>query len=267
MSLIPLSTAKVKKYKYKCPDCVFKFIDINSLYNHVSEKHSDIIPENNTVKQYVFNRRYKKTRGSCVIDKRETAWNEAKCRYERYCSDRCKKKARERFKNNAKRKLGVENPASLPEHQLKAIKGRSYSGTYKFKDGGEVDYSSSYEKDFLEFLETEMDMTSNDVETCEIIFDIIYENKKRFHIPDFYIRDFNLIIQIKTFKNMNSHIQNEAKIRQKLSDKAIIDDGNYNYIVILDKEYSDFVNMMKILKDRTISVDNNYDRIIHIPKY
>jgi len=267
-NVVSLSTARKRKKVYRCPDCPKKYDSAAWLYKHVEEVHGDLIPPGVTVKQYVFNRKYNKTHGSCVICKKETKWDENLGKYKRYCSDECRKEARRRFLKNAKKKLGTGNPASDPEHQLKAIKGRSYSGEYTFKDGGKVGYSSSYEMDFLRFLDEDMGFPSSEVEQCEIIFWIKLNGKKRFHIPDFYLPSFQLIVNIKTFKNMNSNIQTTGKLRQKLSDKAIVDDGSYHYILILDKDYTDFIQMMTTLKElRDSDSDDDGNKIIVIPEY
>jgi len=267
MKKVSLDSAIKENNIFKCPDCPRRFGKIEELYKHVEEYHSDLIPDDNTIKQYIFNRKYKKTKGSCVIDKKETKWNEDRGKYERYCCSKCEHTAREQFKKNCKRKLGTDNPASTPEHQMKTIAGRSYSGTYTFTDGGVIGYSSSYEKDFLEFLDKDMLFPSSEVEQCELIFYFNYDGKRRFHIPDYILRSYNLIVQIKTFKNMNSHLQTTGRDRQLLSDKAIIDSGGYNYIVILDKDYIDFINMIKILKNKALSDVNRDEVIISIPKY
>ena len=269
MKQISLKTARNEKRIFKCPDCVLKFTDLKLLCNHIEIEHKDLIPEGNTTKQYIFNRKYNKTKGSCVIDKRETPWDEERGKYGRYCGDTCRHIARERFRKNARRKLGTDNPASTPEHQMKAIAGRSYSGSYTFKDGGIVNYSSSYELDFLKFIDEEMEFPSSEVEQCEIIFEFFYEGKNRFHIPDFYFPSYRFIIQIKDGgdnPNMNSNIQTTGRERQKLADASIVKAGCYNYVKIVNKDYSNFINIIKILKDKTLANNNGDEVIICIPE-
>jgi len=264
---ISLEMARKKKKKYRCPDCPISYTAPSYLYDHVKKIHEDLIPDGVSVKQYVFNRRNNKTHGSCTICKKETKWNEELIRYERFCSDDCKKEARRRFMKNAKKRLGTSNPAADPEHQMKAIKGRGYSGEYKFKDGGVVGYSSSYELDFLKMLDEDMKFPSKEVEQCDIIFWIHFNGKKHFHIPDFYLPSFKLIVNIKTFENKNSNIQTTAKLRQQLSDKAIIDDGSYHYILILDKDYTSFINLIATLQEIDECDVDTGEKIICIPKY
>lgn len=268
MKTISIKDARNKKNIFKCYDCYCKFDKIQELYTHIEEEHKSMIPDGIGIKRYYFNRKYKKTKGSCVIDKKETLWNEDKVKYERYCSDSCKKIARERFTKNCLETLGTDNPAATVEHQLKTIQGRGYSGYYEFKDGVKVGYSSSYEKDFLRFLEEDMKFDSSEVVQCEIPFEFEFDNKKRFHLPDYYLVGYNLLIQIKTFQNMNSHVQSTGKTRQKLSDKAIIDSGKYNYIMILDKEYSNFITVIELIKNKSLSENSGgTEKIICIPEY
>lgn len=271
MSTTSLTLSSTKgKYKFKCPLCPMKYLSLESLVDHIEEIHKEDIPDNTTTKQFIFNKKYNKTSGKCVIDKKPTLWNEDKMHYERYCSTKCREIARKRFKENAMRKLKTDNPASNPEHQMKAIKGRSYSGEYIFNDKGVVGYSSSYEMDFLQFLDKEMNINSSEVEQCSIIFETFFDGKKHFHIPDYYLPSFNLIINIKdgsSNPNLNSHVVNEGKLRQRLADAAIIQNGNYNYIKIVNKEYGNFVNLIEILKNKQLSTDSsNINVIISIPE-
>ncbi len=271
MSTTNIKSALNKKRVFKCPDCHMKYDKLVLLIEHVEDFHKNLIPKTNTTKQYVFNRKYKKTRGSCVMDKKETKWDESKGKYERYCSEKCREDARKKFQENAKRKLGTDNPASTPEHQLKTIAGRSYSGEYTFEDGGKVGYSSSYEKHFLEFIDTEMNMKSSEVEQCTIVFYYYLEGVKKFHIPDFFLPGYNVLIQNKDGgdnPNNNSYVQGIGRIRQKLADAAIVADGNYNYVKIVNKEYDNFINIIKVLDDRRLSSNTNDDNdvIICIPE-
>ena len=267
MRTISLQTARSEKNIYRCPDCFRRFAKYDILSDHVKKDHDALIPKDWSVDRYIFNKKYNKTHGTCVICKKETQWNQEKRRYERYNDDKCRGIAREQFKKNALRKLGTENPAADPEHQIKAIAGRSYSGKYTFKDGGEIGYSSSYEQDFLKFIDEEMHISSSEVEQCEIIFNFVFDGKLRFHIPDFYLPSYNLIIQIKdggTNPNGNSNIQTTGRDRQKLADKSIIDNGCYNYIKIVNKNYAEFIVLMKTLDERRLSSNNESGEVIII---
>jgi predicted nucleic acid-binding Zn ribbon protein len=274
-----LEEGKKKKIVFKCFDCHQKFTSLGWLYNHIWAFHEDLIPEDcidpktgkKSVKRYYFNRKYKKTHGKCVVCGKVTEWNEDKVRYERYCSDYCVKKQRELFKKNCKRKLGTDNPAADPEHQRKALEGRSISGEYTFKDGGKVGYVGSYEKDFLQFLDEneEIGITSKDIQQCPINFDYIMDGEIKHHIPDFYIEEWKLIVQIKDGgdnPNMNSHIQSTGRLRQKLGDEAIVKTQMYNYIKIVNKVYGQFIELVQVLKSRKLASNVDNSVIIIIPE-
>ena len=68
----------------------------------------------------------------CIICKKETQWNEATERYERLCSDACKKKYRQLFRDRMK-KSGKDPDKFLndPEQQKKMLANRKISGEYE----------------------------------------------------------------------------------------------------------------------------------------
>lgn len=267
MSKCSLEEANKRKKIFKCPDCPIKKKSLPSLIKHVEKEHKESIPPDNTTKQYIFNRRNKKTHGTCVVCKKETKWNEKKGKYDRLCDDpSCKKKLREKAQKNYLRKLGTDNPASDPSHQIKAIKGRKNSGEYKFQDGGLVGYSSGYEKDFLEFLDKELNIHSKDIQQCDIIFQYEMNGEEKYHIPDFYMPDYNLIIQIKDGgDNPNNNPGVSAnKERQRLADTVISKNGRYNYIKIVDKKYDAFINVLKIIRESRLAKEEII--ILEIPE-
>ena len=99
---------KAKKPKtWKCPDCRNKYTSYNLLAKHVESIHKENIPDGVTTKQYIFNARNHKTFQLCVICKKnKTKWNEEAGRYNRFCSNECKKKAAEIAEQNLKKKTG-----------------------------------------------------------------------------------------------------------------------------------------------------------------
>lgn len=105
--------------KYKCPYCDERH-DRNKLIDHVEDVHEDLIPENQTPTQVVFNSINKKDHGTCVICKKPTSWNEKAGKYNRLCDNpKCREKMREDFKRNATKKHGKYNFAEDPEFQEK----------------------------------------------------------------------------------------------------------------------------------------------------
>jgi hypothetical protein len=260
-----------KKPKYKCPDCPNRYITDILLYRHVQSIHKENIPEGVTIKQYVFNRRNNKTHQVCVICKKNnTAWNEKSGRYNLYCSESCRKRAGEIAEENLKKKTGKTRKERMndPDTQKDMLKNRSISGTYTLRDGKtEIPYVGSYELDFLQFYDKEWEGDPLDIVECSFVFNYIYEDKKHFYLPDFYIISLNLIIEIKDGgdnPNTHSHITvDREKDKQKI--QSVIEDGRFNLIKIVNKDYVHFINSVNIIRERNVS-NEQFDPLIIIPE-
>lgn len=221
---------------YKCPFCSFKYVNKLALYNHMENKHKDQLGKLSAAQVY-FNYKNKKTGGTCIICKKPTKWNPKTERYERLCSDACKKKYRELFKQRMKN-AGKEHIMEDPEHQKKMLEARKISGTYKFKDGTGIKYVGSYEKDFLNYCEYYLGLSSKDIMgPAPQVFQYTYQGKKHFHIPDFYIPSMNLVIQIKSAEN--KHYRARDIEIEKITD-SLVKNSSYNYFKIYDKNYTEF---------------------------
>ncbi len=103
----------------------------------------------------------------------------------------------------------------------------------------DIYYQSSYEKDFLDYLKN-IDMLSK-VTRGPIIK---YNNgiSDKVHYPDFYIEDYNLIIEIKS----DYYYYKYLDINNLKFNKAI--EIGYNYMFIINKNYKYFDEYMSILK-------------------
>ena len=108
---------------------------------------------------------------------------------------------------------------------------------------------SSFEKDFLEFCDLSLNLTTKDLIECPFVFYYEYEGEKHFYLPDFYLKPYDLIIEIKADEDI-SHPKILAidKEKEVLKDEAIKKDGNHNYIKICDKNYDAFLDLYNLLK-------------------
>lgn len=236
--------ANNKKNKiYKCPFCSYKYKEKQALYNHMEKEHKDQL-NGLTPAHCYFNIRNKKDHGSCIICKKETEFNEATEKYERLCSDACRKKYRQLYKERME-KAGKDPDKFLndPEQQKKMLERRKISGTYVWADGSKTKYNSSYEKDFIEFMETFFpDFKPSDLMApAPQIFEYTFEGKQHFYIPDFYITSLDLIIEIKA--GDNKHYRERDLGKEEAKD-SVVGKSNHNYIKILDKEYDEFYNLI-----------------------
>ena len=166
---------------------------------------------------------------------------------------------RESMKGVMKKKTGKTRKERMqdPEVQKEMLKNRTISGVYTFSDKiHQLGYVGSYELDFLQFYDNELHGSPLDLTECPFTFTYIYENEKHFYIPDYYIPNLNLIIEIKDGKESNQTNQaiiDTSHVKETLKDQAIKDSGKFNFIKIRDKNYDDFIQLLELLKDRNIS--------------
>jgi hypothetical protein len=105
---------------------------------------------------------------------------------------------------------------------------------YKIKNHScGLKYQGAYEKEFIDFC------IDNNIKIIKSpSFNYIFENKKRKYFPDFYYSELNLIIEVKS-----SYYHNIHKKRNELKKESVIS-NNFNYIMILDKNYDEFLKMI-----------------------
>lgn len=241
--------AKLKK----CPECTSRYEEVDDLYEHLEDKHNDVIPKGWSGGRYFYFTKYHRGSGQCVVCGKETKWNEVTNKPYRICSPACRKTYRENFLNNMRKVHGKDHLLDDPEMQKKMLSQRSISGEYEWHTGERKQYVGSYEKDFLQFLNVFMNFEADDVHApAPQIIEYEYAGKKHFYIPDFYIESINTIVEIKDGgDNPNTHhkIQEVDKEKERAKDEAISKDGRYNYIKIVDKKYAPFIKFLIQIKN------------------
>lgn len=257
--VIPQIIAHLNSVKktYKCPDCSIKFGEQQELYSHFENSHFNNIPKGTTLKQYIFNRKYKKEYSLCVICRTmKTQWNEETCRYNRYCSDECKQKAIKVAKENMVKTYGKDHLLNDPDIQRKMLESRKISGKYIFTDKTEMPYVGTYELDFLQYYDKELNLSSKDIMPCPYIFRYMYKDVEHFYMPDFFINSLNLIVEIKDGgDNPNNH-PNFDREREATKDKTILESKSYNFIKIKNKNYYSFYAMLTYFRSMNLADKN-----------
>lgn len=247
--------------RYKCPYCE-KRVERNQLQYHIGKDHQDMIPQGYTAARVAFNYLNKKTEGHCIICGGVTDWNEDKKRYERLCNKpACKKKYVKMTEDRLKKARGVTKKEMMsdPQHQDMMLKNRSISGIYKFEDGGKVPYVGSYEKNFLEFMDKYLHVSSMDIQASGPTIEYYFEGKKHFWITDFYYTPYNLVFDIKDGgSNPNKRQMDEYRAKQRNKEAAIIDQGEYNYLRLTDNKFDQLIEIMMDLKDSMTELDGPY---------
>ncbi len=101
----------------------------------------------------------------------------------------------------------------------------------KYHEDCKLDYRGTYEKHFLDFC---FDNKIN-IESFNGNITYCYENKIHKYYPDFFHRESNTIIEIKSTYTMNCDLEKNM-LKEKYSKK------NYNFLFIIDKNYEDFLS-------------------------
>lgn len=246
--------------KYKCPFCDNR-LDREHLVYHVEDDHEDMIPEGYTAARVVFNHINHKERGTCIVCGGETEWKEKTWKYARLCKNpKCTKALSDKADKNMKSKLGYTAKELLknPEHQNKMLKGRKISGTYTFKDGGKRDYVGSYEKNLLEFYDEVLNVHSSEIMSPGPVIEYKYKGEKHFWITDLYYITANLAHDVKDGgNNPNNREMKEYREKQDAKEKAIIEQGEYNYIRLTD---NNFEQLLQIFSDiKMMMIDDNVE--------
>jgi hypothetical protein len=128
------------------------------------------------------------------------------------------------------------------------LSNRKISGTYTWSHDPrfKFSYTGSYEKEFLEFMDVFLNWNPEDLfSPCPFVIEYVYEGKKHFYIPDFYIPSLNLVLEIKSFENKHYR---QRDIRQEKAKDLAIRNKKYNYFKIHDKYYDDFFDYLTKLK-------------------
>jgi deoxyadenosine/deoxycytidine kinase len=240
-----------------------KFSSMSGWSKHITVHHPGLKPKGYTDMQFLYYCITGKTHGSCIQCGKDTTWNESNGKYNRFCNNpKCKQEYTKIAKQRMIDKYGKAHLLNDPNMQRKMLKNKSISGSYKFSNkSGFVDYVGSYEKDFLYVMDHIMGFSAKDImgpSPHNYIY--MYEGKAHVYIPDFYIPNYNLEIEIKTDENMHHKIQAVDKVKEKLKDEVMSKNPSVNYFKILDKDYTEF---FKYLTDKKFEIDDAAMENIH----
>lgn len=247
------SSVKKRVNKYKCPYCDKRF-ERPKLVDHIDKVHPEMIPEGYSAFRVVYDYVNKTTGGKCMMCKIPTQWNEKKGRYERLCGrPECKKAYIEMTKSRNRKIYDTDDPTKDERYmeaiQKKALANRKISGEYKFKDGGVIGYTGSYEKKALEFMDKVMSIESGDIESPGPSIWYKFEGKNHLYISDFYYVPYNLIIEVKDGgSNKANNVGADVRAKTKCKEDTIIKDGKYNYLRLTDNNFSQLMEVFAILK-------------------
>lgn len=126
-------------------------------------------------------------------------------------------------------KYGVDYPS-----QNKEIHKKQFP-KMKMHDVG-VKYQGSYEKDFLDLCK-QLNLEVKRGKTIKYIF----KNKQKIYFSDYYLKHFNLIVEIKSWYTYDLHKERNIEKRKSALNKG------YNFLFVIDKNYNKFLRFLKIV--------------------
>ena len=216
--------------------------------NHYETQHKNLLPPKMTGYRWFYYLLTKKDKGSCVICKQETDFNETSMKYSRFCNNPlCKQKYKEERDHRMIKKYGRVYLLDDPEMQKKMQAGRKIAGIYNWSDGKtKIGYLGSYELDFLKFLDLELHWPASDIMApSPHTYAYEYEGSDHYYMPDFFIPSMNLEVEIKddgSALNINQDSRKKDKIKEELMKSVYT---MFNYIKIVNKDYSTFTEMIQ----------------------
>lgn len=247
--------------KVRCPICETKtyFKERQYLITHISKKHKSLIPEGWDASRYENFLRTGKTHGTCMVCKKDTDWNPTTNKYARLCKDpKCKEALAKIAEENMIKKTGMTKSERMKQAdvQRNMIYSKHTSGCYEV-DGNKIWYDSSYGKEFVEMLDTFLNLDMSDVSGPSTNdYTYMYDGKPHMYIPDYRIHSLNLEIEIKDGgDNPNNHpkIQAVDKKKEEEKDKVMYKlqkEGKVHYIKIVNKDYREFFQLLMQLREK-----------------
>jgi hypothetical protein len=237
--------------KHKCPFCKRNYTDKPGLYDHMTEKHLTDLSGLPAAQIYFnFRNRYALTKenGKCVMTGKPTRFNLVTERYERFADEEARKAYRDYFRQNMIKKYGKDMLLDEPDQQKKMLASRSISGTYVWASGHKTTYTGSYERKFLEYLETQLgwDNPEDVMAPAPMVFPYTYlDEGERVHIPDFYITSLNLIVNVKSSENQHYRLRDIDV--EKAQDEAI-KRSDFNYLKLYDNDFDKFLEISETIR-------------------
>ena len=240
---------------YKCKICGKKYTDLSSLYNHIEQQHSEMIPMDMSIQQYYYYMKTGRSNGNCVMCKQATTWNKNTNKYNRFCGDpKCKEEYVKIAKSRMIAKYGKVHLLNDPKKQREMLANRKISGVYRWSNSKiETTYTGSYELDFLKTLDLFFEWDPEDISMpSPHTYTYKYDGEEKFYIPDVFIHSLDLEIEIKDGgDNPNNHhkIQAVDKEKERLKDETMTSQKLFHYVKITNKNYTNFFDFLKEAKD------------------
>lgn len=190
--------------------------------------------------------------GKSVVSNKPTLFDETTETYQRFADQADKDLNTKIFEARMMRVHGKKRLTDDIEKQREMLHSRAISGTYTFTDGGQVNFIGSYEERFLKHLDLDLKISSNDVlaDPLQMVVSYMDGEKRRQHLPDFYVIPLQCIINIKN----NSAPRRDLIEREYAQDRSIIKNlvqgkgKGRKYLKIVENDFREFDKLFKKMK-------------------
>lgn len=235
-----------------CPYCNRYFNKKDLAVEHISRYHSNRLEMDQMDPcQALYFGTHGSLHGHCLCGcSTPTEWNYKTGKPHKVSPDpKCRERLRALASKNMMRVYGKTTLLDDMEHQKDMQEHRRIAGSYKFSDGGEVEYLGQLEKNFLMFCDKVMELTSNMFLDPPENFKYHdpKDGKDHTYMPDYYLPDYNLLVEIKDggdHPNTNPAFVKETRYKVSLKDEVMKKQTKYNYIRISGKNYTAFVETL-----------------------
>ena len=234
----------------KCPYCGRYKPRRDEMFEHMEKYHAaELEREGLDAARALYRSTHGTTEGACMMCGRPTAWNDATGKPRKLCDDpNCRRKMKAQYDRNLQHARGIDQHTLMSdmEHQREMLRRRHISGTHRFSDGGEVEHVGKLELAFLEFCDRVVGLRANQVLPSPEAFpyDDPKDGQVHLYIPDYYLPDYNLLVEIKDENNGNPAFLEETRYKVPLKDEAMRKQRGYNYIRISGTNYGPFMDML-----------------------
>lgn len=237
-----------------CYYCGRWFQKKSAAVEHIQNAHGDELAKDGLdASQALYLTTHPTLHGKCMCGcNTPTEWNYKTGKPYKVSPDpKCRERLNKIAQANLMHARGIDQHTLMSdmEHQREMQKNRKLTKFYKFKDGGSVEYMGQLDLNWLKFCDTVMDFTSNMIQ--EPPENIPYYDPKvgvtRMYMPDHYLPDYNLIVEIKDggdHPNTNPAFVKETKYKVALKDDAMRKQTKYNYIRISGRNYGPFLEAL-----------------------
>ena len=236
---------------YKCTACGRTARLKDDMIEHLNRYHAKLLEEEGLdAAQFLYKSTHGTIHGRCMVCGSETEWNDKTGKPHKLCDNpKCRETLRKNAVTNHIRVHGKETLLDDMEHQREMQAKRHTAGNYRFNDGGSVGYLSAPEKNFLQFCNLVLEFRSNMITRSPEFFEY-YDPKTdrvRKYDPDYYLPDYNLLIEIKDGgdkTNNNPAFVKDTRYKNYLKDEVMRRQTKYNFIKISGQNYGPFVELL-----------------------